>query len=91
MDLLSLSSLKVSISTFYALNKSKGKKYTLIHFRDAIRNHLIRRIKEYSKKIDTNLIHLIRKMCQNLKRKIHYANEHDLLSLNWSVIVDLNQ
>ena len=88
MDLLSLSNLKVSISTFYALNKSKGKKYTLIHFRDAIRNHLIRRIKEYSKKIDTNLI---RKMCQNLKRKIHYANEHDLLSLNWSVIVDLNE
>ena len=88
MDLLSLSNLKVSISTFYALNKSKGKKYTLIHFRDAIRNHLIRWIKEYSKKIDTNLI---RKMCQNLKRKIHYANEHDLLSLNWYVIVDLNQ
>ena len=79
MDGDSKKSLKIAITEFYKLNSSKGKEYTFKNFKNGgvQKSTIYRWLEKIEKEIDQNVI----KMFENLKAKVHMANENGLTSL----------
>ena len=72
-------SLKIAISEFYKLNSVKGKNVLLNTSKmEVYQEALIRRIKIKQKEIDQDNVF---KMFENLKPKVHMANENGLANL----------
>ena len=96
MAAISNRDLRISIVTFYNLNHSKGKNYTLKHFSSQIRAKIVSKsqIYQWQAKNREQLIRKIKKcvkeiepsvrvnLFKNLKSKVHQANQNGLSSLN---------
>ena len=96
MAAISNRDLRISIVTFYNLNRSKGKNYTLKHFSSQIRAKIVSQsqIYQWQAKNREQLIRKIKKcvkeiepsvrvnLFKNLKSKVHQANQNGLSSLN---------
>ena len=76
MDPLCRKSLQTSIITFYKLHQNEGKIYTYKKFKDC--GYSQGGILAILKRFDMNVV---QKMFENLKGKIHEANQNGLSSL----------